>query len=913
VTDEGGCVWALQHPGGANHPDWGVNNPVSIDGSPIYHSPSWDGGDNLYVATTGGNIYQIDVATGAVNWTYSEPDGDAFNTAVVVGTDGVYAHSVGATPQRFKLDAAGNEVWRVDMPPASYGYGTPTLGPKKVYFPVDHPSSGLLIVNQENGVAEYNFADDGIGRVCMPATLVCNEYMFISDREGGWHLVDVVYFERVWSRYFHDYPFGTALATTPGLDEILRTEDDGHYAVMSIWSDAFGPSSYAFGAVFCWDLDGDPRPMMEILKPEITVEVPLGAGLVTGETTTDVFENRSDYAPLNITDLNPKNVDPSTAMKITPKVSKVSKTHARKAEQTSETKIGTDYLSFFDAEGNLTKHGLMSGMAASAVETPDMALHQSKITYRQSKARATYLATQAQTLRTQNVALNPAGPINGGGKASLTWDYDGTGLGRGIDIEAIEITHDDPDYFPECALDPAGMPPPEIIINYVGGCVFEWLESLYFEYDFRHVEQVSNFGAFGDGTGYGLDWGDGNNAPIYDAGIFLLTDNGPYWQAEFYDWERCFLPDPAPISGVCGIDYQDYIPLGRSMWFDCLHSPDPGMWPQHYVDYIYVEGDVAWCNYIDSVEAAGDAYGVKIYQVEIGTYDLDDKYGNFKLLHFKIVNREPPHGNTGPIDDIIFGMWFDWDVGDAYSNQGVLACQVGGYAIHDSVDPSTGFGNLIMPAYLSPDNSCEVEVAGYHLLWCVNNEWHVDCWTPVWPCCLSPVGDPMISIACISTGGYFGAPDACGGDADMPGWWGAALEDMGGLFAWPMFDLPNDGDEHHLYGAVIGVDATSNDQATIRGEIEKTSFKANKWAGFNRGDVNDDGCVDACDLAYLDAYLGGAGIPIFPYDDTESISGGNGDVNVNGITEAGDLMYLFDYLMGFGPPPGGAWRFPFMP
>ena len=66
------------------------------------------------------------------------------------------------------------------------------------------------------------------------------------------------------------------------------------------------------------------------------------------------------------------------------------------------------------------------------------------------------------------------------------------------------------------------------------------------------------------------------------------------------------------------------------------------------------------------------------------------------------------------------------------------------------------------------------------------------------------------------------------------------------------------------------------------------------------------------DVAYLDAVINGAGYPIFPYDDSESVSGGSGDCDGNAVTDPADVTYLMNYLMG-GAPPIGAWRFGFMP
>jgi hypothetical protein len=143
-------------------------------------------------------------------------------------------------------------------------------------------------------------------------------------------------------------------------------------------------------------------------------------------------------------------------------------------------------------------------------------------------------------------------------------------------------------------------------------------------------------------------------------------------------------------------------------------------------------------------------------------------------------------------------------------------------------------------------------------------------------------------------------------------WFGAFYEpdpgdygDRSGIFGWPSFDLPGAGAEHHLYAAVVGVDASSNDRSTIQDNLRRMAYRINKWAGFVRGDVNDDNMINALDVAYLDAVVQGLLPVIFPWP-------GNGDVDMNGYVDPLDVAYLMDYLMG-GPAPRGEWRFEFMP
>jgi len=911
--DQGGCLWALNTADGTNYGGWGTNPVTFPDGGPIFHSPAYDGGENLYVATVGGSIYEVDAATGNINWAYDDPDGDAFYSGCSYEDGFVYAATFGGqdaggaivgNPKRFKLDASdGSEVWVYEQ--GSVLYASPTIGHKKVYFGLSNPSVGILMVNKETGVAEYNFNINGVGMVPNPVTLTADCYLFAGDAAGKWSLLNAQTMTREWSRQFDDYVYGTALAYD---EDSLR-----NVAVMSIWSDIC--TGYSYGAVFCWNLDAEPRPMMEQLVYEVTVPVPLGSGMINDEVAADVFENLAGCADLTITGTAVGDYPPSMAAPMTPKVTKVSRVHAQAAEETATRMISTDYLSFFDSEGNLTKRGLMadkSSLPAAPMDEELVGERHRKARFEQTKQRAMDLAAGTAALqRTQNVrdetgTAHPA-TYAGGSTGGFMFDVDGAGLARGIDYEYIEWTHDDPDFYPEdntgqCHLAVWGYDKPFLDVNIVGGCPFEWYDAMWLNtYDMVHLEQVSNFGATGDGFGYGLDWDDGiNDIPIYDGGFFILQRGGQYFQADFYDWDRRFLPDPAPISGVCGFDYAWDYPLGRSMVIDC---PQGGPnWPELNVDYMDLLGEFVISNFIDTVEIDATAIGVKIYQVEISFYDFDHGYGDMKLFHYKVVNR-----GDALIEDLIAGMFHDFDLQPApASNAAAVVPEVGGVAVWDSSSPSIALGHVVMPGSLSLDNSCEIDGVDFYALWAVVNEWNIydgNCVAAGGPCCLNPAqaGTPEEASNVVACFDYYWP--GYGYDPNPNNY-----NDKSDFFAWPQFDLDPEG-EAHMYAALIGVDATTNDKGVIKDGIRSMAYRANKISGFARGDVNDDGCIDASDLAYLYAWLNGAVIPIFPHDD-------NGDVNCvsvpDGLTDAADLAYLLDYLMQ-GPAPEGKWRFTIMP
>ena len=907
--DEAGCFWALNTADGSNYGTWGINPiDLSVSGS-IFHSPAYDGGDNLYVATVYGDIYEINIHTGVATLIFSETDGDGFFSGCSYDPteDMIYAASNdgvggGDTPERFKIDPNGVLQWSSQQ--GASLYSPPTIGRKKVYFGIDYPNSGLLIVNKANGFQEYDFAVAGVGMVSNPTTLTCDNYMFAGDRNGAWSLLKVDDFTNpvAWRRHFGDFVWGTAL--------IHHELEDKDYAVMSIWSDY--TTGYQYGAVFCWEMHNPPRPMMEQLVTQTDIAVPFQTTMVYGESIPEAFTNWAGCADLNVLSINAYNVDPPAASTLKPKVTRGESKHAGAAEETADRMVGTDYQAFFDSEGNLTKRGFVAGIGS--LDEESIGRHELQSRYRESKQRSSSLSAAADDLlRTQNVQITPVTPISGGTLVDITFDYDGTDLERSVDLEEIVICTDDPDFEPEEALAPGYQACAVIYVNYVGGCLFEWFEWMYYNgYEMWHLEAVHNADNFADGTVPGLDWGDGvNEDPMFDGGHFICASDGEVFQwttqhnsTPFTDATR-FAPNPAPMSGICGIDYADYVHLGYSVVNDWNGTPSwsgnsPFGTPPYEgppAEYVDVLGDISWVSYVDTFPDLSFTYGTNTTRVEISGYDFGHGYGDFKLIHLKVESR---YGYD--LDDLVSGIFTDWDVLAYNANAIVLAPEVAGVAVWDSSDPGVAFGHLVMPAYLSADDACMVDGSNaFLLLEGGYDNYRVYEGGPGFVFDTDPHAVAFVDTA---HGAVYTPKDPVG---QNPG-------DRYEMFTWPKFNLPQEGSEHHLYCAIIGVDASTNDKVVIKHNVWCMAYRANKWAGFNRGDVNDDNCVDAIDKAWLNAVNNGYPAKIFPYDfDDDAFNGGNGDVNLDGVRDVLDEHYLMAYLMGTGPPPQGAWRFGFMP
>jgi hypothetical protein len=84
--------------------------------------------------------------------------------------------------------------------------------------------------------------------------------------------------------------------------------------------------------------------------------------------------------------------------------------------------------------------------------------------------------------------------------------------------------------------------------------------------------------------------------------------------------------------------------------------------------------------------------------------------------------------------------------------------------------------------------------------------------------------------------------------------------------------------------------------------LQNLSDLVNKWAGFGRGDVNNDRAVNLADVIYLADYVNSGGNGPYPFMHT-------GDVDADGDVDAADVDYLINFYFCSGDCPMGAWVF----
>jgi hypothetical protein len=554
-------------------------------------------------------------------------------------------------------------------------------------------------------------------------------------------------------------------------------------------------------------------------------------------------------------------------------------TQERYAAAVADLAVGSDYVTYFDGarskSANVRQRQFM-GTETEELTAGDVAVEKAAAAYRESKgARSSMAASAADLLRTSAVNLS-ANPVPVGGTLDVDWLYDGTNLERGVDIEDLEFITDDPD------LALLGLQP-ILEITYLGGCLVEESELHFNTLATENIELVWNDGGLGeDDATNSLTWGNdplNTESMLFEGAFYLAGDSstatgGAQFHAgqtyDIPDYNRWFVPNVRLSDNTCGLDRETNVHLG---WRPDLSTACP------YTP-IEILGEWVQSNYADTNEAATAgtplaAIGTNIVQTEVGSYD--NLYGDFKLIEWKLNNRDAVA--KGPLYG---GTFFDWDAPDFYDdNHGIASASFKGYAIWDWSTPGNAYG-MLDPN--QPSNYTGVDASAFPIRKAVEAGEGVS--YDIWQ---SPSPQAQLYNLVVNSTPLIGSQGHNAGN----------FEDHCGLLTNGAVNLPANGTAS-VYQALFGVDATSNSPVTIEANAKAVARRSAKWAGFARGDVNDDGVINLLDACYL------AG-PGQVYPDNY-----NGDVNLaGGVGDAADVTYLLNYVSGLGPAPLGAWRFPF--
>jgi hypothetical protein len=485
-----------------------------------------------------------------------------------------------------------------------------------------------------------------------------------------------------------------------------------------------------------------------------------------------------------------------------------------------------------------------------------------------------------------------------GGLTDVDWAYDGTGLGRGIDIEEIEFVTDDPDriFFGH---------QPKLTIRYIGGCLPDITSIVWNTMGAANEEKFTNTGRLGDNDeATNLSWGtDPNgaaNTQLYDGSFFVAGPVPPpgEWDeaAQFYMgdiyglYPRLLVADGRPADGACEFDGASDVHMGWKRMGGCPGTPEEilGAWVRSY--------------FIDTNTAlTGTPYaaiGLNITQTEVGAYD--PLFGDFSLIKWDLTER---YGETE--DPVYAGTFTDWDVHpNANTNHGIVSDVFNGYALWDWVTPVIAYGFLdprmptdycgVNPVPYSPHRIQEMGTrpggivdppgwGGYGLWQGLGVDYYSRLWEVVvhspprenWPHLFTPHWSEdhfgLLVNKPVSIGPY------------------ETKSVVQAKFAIPVDDVGSEG---------------ATDVATVEARCAELARRAAIWSGYARGDVNMDGCVNLIDVCWLHSNVFNTTPPLYPDDY-------NGDVDLSGVTDVADALYLLHYVTGIGPAPMGEWRFEF--
>jgi hypothetical protein len=466
--------------------------------------------------------------------------------------------------------------------------------------------------------------------------------------------------------------------------------------------------------------------------------------------------------------------------------------------------------------------------------------------------------------------INPTFSITGIGQddvVDLDIDVVQNDVGRGVfDVWAEFTATNDPDYWLDVV---DGPPAPEVQLSFLGGCVSEWT-LMNFGAAGIHEEYVWNSGRMGTGEGETFTWA-GQVGALYQ-GAYIAGQNDTTLSINSMDW----------LGGDESVAYRSWLP--ETYMGECTPSLTADVslaeWSDDGITYTPVTANVVHNNSIDSVQNHGDGLGgwdwgntsapydndmtmgLLYNQQTIGVTDFGaivDLLGNASIEIFTVTER-----NGDPVDGWVLGNYIDYDVDNPDTVEADLDISAGWVYSKNPTGVRETLGQVKIPFG-----------AGYPSML---NAWQINQDSGMW------TDTPWLDNA------YSNMKDSVGTLSHGP----ATGQDGAACFTVASHDFAG-------FGSTEFAVATfwMFDDPFAAPEIHRMANQLNKFMGFGRGDVNNDGLIGMCDICYLANYVNYSGPGPIPFMHL-------GDVDADGDIDNADIMYLVNYYFGGGAGPLGA-------
>jgi hypothetical protein len=880
--DDNGQIYALNATTGADLYFAQLLTSNALKGG-IFGAPSTDGSSlffptaaNLTNPTTGiGGIHSVTPGGSFTpNWYFESPFiailHEGFASAPSVRCDNLFIHAT------FAFGNQGNFAgYRQNLNPAtgvpnwanyflmgqnSFGGNTATTGSIAYFHNInngfgspDLNTKGVRAVNFANttvwvqGGVIANWVDNGVWQhvstTCDPY-LVYGGYDYVNVT-GNWRIVD-----GATGAILIDYPMtagrlnGTAIATGSDSQDylVLGTQTTNHGA--------------APGGLYAFKIGG-PRPRLAIPEPLVAFTgTNVSEASPVQRTDNDAVLN-TGCAQLDVT-ATLEAGDPPLARRT---ISDVHPSLLNKANYLVSSL--TDYT----VEEMMNQPAAMGGgipKYGSVGVTEDGEVFGSirTVNVKPAKANSEALAPPSWVdwVSPFSGGASVAFSVAAGGSQAFTFEFDRSGMNfLAPNYYYVEIGSNDPDY--DIDAYPGPQPAVQAVIEYQIPYEYCAIDTGRIDFGTAGVAWYSNYGAHADGDvafEFSLD-GSTDGAFAYEGTMFFMTS----------------MDDAAWTTfGSIGIHYLYPFYVGPFANSDCGGCDFGATLPVEYTtdggsSYANTIGDICTFAVVDSLQGlldihqAGPSIGLLVDYRKVGTYGAD--FGDFVLYVADINNR-----NGGAVNGLYYGSFMDWDIGTDFG----FGDPTKGYLYQNDGPDIRGFIGLPLNGSYWPDGSKTDPMYNARTL---DNP--TDVYTD------NLLDSLFVWVDSNPEDGYVYVPDD------------ATTQDKSSAAAFGKVDLAGFGSKSYGF-AIYGMNT-----ANPNGDSEALSKFINKYAGFARGDVNDDDIIDLRDLVKLSRYVSMVGQPgPSPFKHL-------GDVDNDGDVDSDDCAYLAAYYFSGGTPPKSAFMF----